>query len=114
MADIGLKLQFDDPADAAAYQRALEQAGLEQQGFRVVTFDPKLNFEADFLVLVLKVTGAGAGAVAGFLSLSQAILKAIRRPKVRIEIDGKHVELYAGASVDDIKQLCDIVHRSGR
>jgi hypothetical protein len=114
MSDIGLKLSFSDPEASVAFARELESTNLQEQNFRVATFDSKLNFDADTLVLVLKVAGATAGAIAGFVSLTQAILKIISRPSVKIEIDGKQVELRAQASADDIKLLCDVLLRSGK
>jgi hypothetical protein len=114
MSDIGLKLAFSDPETSAAFSRELETANLQNQQFRLATFDPKLNFDSDTLILVLKVAGPTAGAIAGFLGLSQAILKIIKKPAVTIEIDGKRVELHAQASIDDIKHLCEILDRSGK
>jgi hypothetical protein len=114
MFDIGLKLAFDDPASAVAFARELGRAEVPTEEFRIATLDPKLNFDADTLVMVLKVAGGAASAIAGFLSLSKAILAIIQRPRVKIEIGGNTVELTADASVEDIKSLCEILHRSGK
>jgi len=114
MSDIGLKLVFDDPASAVAFARELGRAKVPKEEFRVATLDPKLNFDSDTLVMVLKVTGGAASAIAGFLGLSKAILAIIKRPQVKIEIDGKLVELRANASIEDIKTLCEVLHRSGK
>lgn len=114
MSDIGLKLEFDDPETAVAFARELERADVRNEGFRVATFDPKLNFDAATLILVLKFAGPGAATIAGFLTLSSTILKLIRKPQVKIEIDRKSAELRANASLDDIKALCEILHRSGK
>lgn len=114
MSDIGLKLVFDDPASAVAFARELERADIPTDEFRLATLDPKLNFDADTLVMVLKVAGGAASAIAGFLGLARATLAIIKKPQVRIEIDGKTVELRANASVEDIKLLCEVVHRSGK
>lgn len=114
MGDIGLKLIFDDPASAVAFARELGRAEVPTEQFRIATLDPKLNFDSDTLVMVLKVAGGAATAITGFLGLSKAILAIIQKPQVKIEIDGKTVELRANASVEDIKTLCEIVHRSGK
>lgn len=114
MGDIGLKLIFDDPASAVAFARELERAEVPTEEFRIATPDPKLNFDSDTLIMVLKVAGGAASAITGFLGLSKAILAIIQKPQVKIEIDGKTVELRATASVEDIKTLCEIVHRSGK
>lgn len=114
MGDIGLKLTFDDPASAVAFARELGRAEVPTEQFRIATLDPKLNFDSDTLVMVLKVAGGAATAITGFLGLSKAILAIIQKPQVKIEIDGKTVELRANASVDDIKTLCEIVHRSSK
>lgn len=114
MSDVGLKLEFSDPETAAAFARELDRVDLGDEEFRLAKFDPKLNFDADTMVLVLKVAGGVASAVGGFLSLSTAILNAIKKPSVRIEIEGKTVELRAKASPEDIRQICDVLIRSGK
>lgn len=114
MFDIGLKLVFDDPTSAVAFARELGRAEVPTEEFRVATLDPKLNFDSDTLVMVLKVAGGAASAITGFLGLSKAILAIIQKPQVKIEIDGKTVELRANATVEDIKTLCEILHRSGK
>lgn len=114
MFDIGLKLIFDDPTSAVAFARELGCTEVPTEQFRVATLEPKLNFDSDTLVMVLKVTGGTVSAITGFLGLSKAILAIIKKPQVKIEIDGKSVELKANASVEDIKTLCEILHRSGK
>lgn len=112
MEDVGLKLAFSDPETAVAFARELEQAGDREQEFRVALVDPKLNFDAETLILVLKIAGGAATGVAGFLTLAKTILTLIKKPSVKISIDGKEVELHAKASPDDIKSLCDVLIRS--
>lgn len=114
MGDIGLKLIFNDTASAVAFARELERAKVQTEEFRVAALEPKLNFDSDTLVMVLKVAGGAASAITGFLGLSKAILAIIHKPQVKIEIDGKTVELRANASIEDIKTLCEVLHRSGK
>jgi hypothetical protein len=114
VADIGLTFEFDDAAASAAFARELESADLGQAEYRIATFDPKLNFDANTLVLVLKVAAGSARAVTAFIGLVQAILKVIKKPSVKLEIEGKRLELHAKASPDDIKQLCDVLIRSSK
>lgn len=112
MTDIGLQLTFADPEAAVAFSRELGASHVQIQEFRVATLEPKLNMDADTIFLVVKHTGEAVGAVGSFLKLGQTILKRIRKPAVRIEIDGKIAELSAQASDDDIRELCDILVRS--
>ncbi|MDR3474381.1 MAG: hypothetical protein P4M09_22255 [Devosia sp.] len=114
MVDIGLKFEFPDPESSFAFARELERADGEDHEYRIATFDPKLNFDANTLLMVLKVAAGSASAVAAFIGLVQAILKVINKPSVKMEIDGKQLELHAKASPDDVKQLCDILLRAGK
>lgn len=114
MSEIGLKLTFSDPEASVAFTRELERADFQEQDFRVATVDPKLNFDAETLILVLRFAGPAAVTLAGFFTLSQAILKIIKKPAVTVEIDGKRGELSEQSSIEDIKLLCEIVHRSGK
>lgn len=110
--DLGLQLTFDDPATQVAFSRELAAATADVKDYRVATFEPKLNMDAATLLLVLKFGGPALGVLAGFISATQAILKVIKKPSVRIEIDGKQVELYAKASDEDVKALCEILLRA--
>lgn len=111
MNDIGIQLHFDSPETSVAFSRELAQ-NQEGDGFRVLSREPKLNVDADTILLVLKFAGPAIGALAGFLALGEKILKMLNKPSVRIEINGKSVELRASASNDDIKALCDVLIRS--
>jgi hypothetical protein len=114
MADLGIQLTFVDSETSVAFSRALKVADAREKDFRVATFDSKLNVDAATLLLVLKFAGPAFGAVAGFVNMTLAILKVIKRPSVKIEIDGKTIELDAKASDDDVKELCAILLRSGK
>jgi hypothetical protein len=114
MVDIGLKFEFADPESSVAFARELERAAIDGQEYRIATFDSKLNFDANTFLMVLKVAAGSASAIAAFIGLVQAILKVIDKPSVKMEIDGKQLELHAKASPDDIKQLCDVLIRSGK
>lgn len=114
MVDIGLKFEFPDPESSFAFARELERVDFKGQEYRIATFDPKLNVDANTLLLVLKVAAGSATAVAAFIGLVQAVLKAINKPSVKLEIEGKQLELRAKASPDDIKQLCDVLIRSSK
>lgn len=111
MSDLGVQLTFDDSDTSVAFSRELAVANVGLD-FRVAMFDPKLNMDTEMLILVLKFGGAAMGAVAGFLALSQQILKIIKKPSVRIEIEGKSIELSAKASEKDIKALVNVLVRS--
>lgn len=110
--DLGLKLTFDEPNTSIAFSRELKATEADLKNFRIATFEPKLNMDAATLLLVLKFAGPAAATLAGFLGLTQAILKMMKKPSVRIEIAGKQVELYAKAGDDDVKTLCEILLRA--
>lgn len=112
MSDLGVQMTFDQPESAVAFSRELAAHVRETSEFRVATLEPRLNMDSETIILVLKFGGAAFAAVAGFLSAAKAILKMIRKPSVRIEIDGKSVELHADASPDDVRTLCDVLLRS--
>jgi hypothetical protein len=113
VSDIGLKLTFSDPDTSVAFSRELNTAEPGPE-FRVVTLDSKLNYDAATILLVLKAAGTAAGAIAGFVKLAQVILDRLKKPSVKIEIEGKSVELKAKTSVEDIKLLCEILARAAK
>lgn len=112
MTDLALQLTFDGPETSVAFSRELKTSQGAGQDFRIATLEPKLNMDAATLLLVLKFAGPAASAVAGCITLTLTILKALKKPSVRIEVDGKVVELYAKASDADVKALCDVLLRS--
>lgn len=112
MSGLGIKLTFSDPEASAAFARELKGMDLGEADFRVAAFEPKLNMDAETMILVLKFGGAAATAISGFLTLSQSILKKLEKPSVKMEIEGKRVELFAKASDDDIRALCNILLRA--
>jgi len=112
MTDLGVQLFFDEPEASVAFSRELKKIDDKAMDFHVATLDPKLNMDAETLILILKIGGPALSAIGGFLTMAQAILKLIKKPAVRIEIDGKSIELSATASEEDIKALCGVVIRS--
>lgn len=111
MNDLGIQLHFDSPENSVAFSRALADAK-ECDSFRVLLLEPKLNVDAATILLVVKFAGPAASAATAFLVLGKTILKMLKKPSVRIEIEGKSVELRASASDEDIKVLCDVLLRS--
>lgn len=114
MSDLGVQISFDQPESAVEFSRGLAAQVDRASDFRVATLEPRLNMDAATIILVLKFAGPAMAAVAGFLAAAQAVLKLIRKPSVRIEIDGKSMELHADASPDDVKLLCDVLLRSNK
>ncbi len=114
MPDLGVQISFDQPESAVEFSRGLAAQVDGAPDFRVATLEPRLNMDAATIILVLKFAGPALGAVAGFLAAAQAVLKMIRKPAVRIEIGGKSIELYADATPDDVKLLCDVLLRSNK
>ena len=112
MSDLGVQITFDDPESAVAFSRGLAAQVDGVSDFRVATLEPRLNMDAATIILVLKFAGPALGAIGGFLTAAQAVLKLIRKPSVRMEIDGKSLELHADASPHDVKLLCDVLLRS--
>ena len=114
MSDLGVLISFDQPESAVAFSRGLAARIDVASNFHVATLEPRLNMDAATILLVLKFAGPALGAIGGFLAAAQAVLKLIRKPSVRMEIDGKSLELHADASPEDVKLLCDVLLRSNK
>src|SRR5262245_23872214 len=102
MEDVGLQLEFSDPSDSAKFTTALKSANFAGYGLRVATFEEKLNFDAATLLIVLKILGASATALTAFVKFVREISKGLDKPSVTLTKDGRHVEIRADMSDEEL------------
>jgi hypothetical protein len=107
MDDIGLQLTFPDAAASSAFAAALKATSFS--GFRAATFEEKQNFDAETLIVVLKVLGAGIPALAAFVKFVREFLKKSDKPSVSLKYKDRTIELHGDASDEDVRRLCDVL-----
>jgi hypothetical protein len=109
MDDIGLQLTFPDAAASAAFAAELKATDFSADGFRAATFEEKQNFDADTLIVVLKVIGASIPALLAFVKFVRVFLEKSDKPSVSLMYNDRTIELRGDASDEDVRRLCDVL-----
>ncbi len=109
MENLGLQLTFSDADEAATFAAELKKVDFSAANFRVSTFEEKQNFDAETLVLVLKITATAAPALVTFVKFVLGVLKRSKKPSVSLRYNDRVVELRGDATDEDVKKLCDVL-----
>lgn len=102
MKDFNISLEFEDVNSCTAFRVALEQTQLTDQPFRVALPGERLNYDNEFLTLILSfIEHDGLTAVAAFLELMREILKQ-RGGKEQVQVThGERTASLSGSTTNE-------------